>query len=655
MWGMAIVAVFMSAAVTPASADSYKTPFPDAFEGTFSDDDDNVHKANIERIAEIGITLGCGNNQFCPDRIVTRSQMAAFLYRAVEHLYGTPNLDTSVQLADVADDAWYKPYAQWAVNSNAIRTIGMDFVPDATVTRVDIAEMLVAAFEHLNPSVRPQGVFADTVDMSEVEVGAIESIHAAGITQECATNPLLYCPYIEVTRAEMASFIARAILRTEPTVGLVENQPEAAEGYLLFTPRASSAIYLIDSLGRKVHTWVPTDTRYFHQAKLLANGNLMVMIYGDSSSIAEIDLTGRIVWEYSHPGMHHDFLTLPNGNVILLLRATKTREEAIAAGANPKYIATWGLEYDYLLEIKPTGPDGAEIVWEWSVWDHLVQDYDPDKDNYGAIAEHPDRIDINFILYSLFNDKYRSPEDWTHTNAIDYHPELNQIMLSPKHYGELWIIDRSTTTEETISEKEYLLYRWGNPRAYGAGDFEDQQLFWAHNTQWIPSGLPGEGNILILNNGDEFQGFQRWYSSVDEIMPPPFKDGSYQRELGTAFGPSRPVWTYTAENPTDFYARNTSGAQRLPNGNTLVLHGPHGTVFQVTSEGATVWEYVNPVLGAGPMHQGDPVPIRNTRDTPYGPAHVLENTLHLVEWYPPDHPGLQALGLTPGGPIELYR
>ena len=652
-WMMVIAAVFVSAATTPVGANDYRTPFPDAFEGTFSDDDDNVHEANIEFIAEKGITLGCGNNRFCPAEIVTRAQMAAFLYRAVEHLFGTPNLNTQIQLADVADDAWYKPYAQWAANNNVIRTVDGNFYPGGTVTRVDIAEMLTAAFDYLITPVQPQGIFADTVHMAEDAISAIESVHATGITQECVAKPLLYCPYNEVARAEAASFIARAILRAKPTVGLVVNQPESAEGYLLFTPRSHSDIYLIDSLGRKINTWTPQDDRYFYQAKLLANGNLMVMIFGSYRSIAEIDSDGRIVWEYTHPGMHHDFLTLPNGNVLLLLRATKTREEAIAAGANPKYIATWGLEYDYLLEIKPTGPDDVEVVWEWSAWDHIVQDYDPEKENYGTIAEHPERIDINYVLYSLFNDVHRRPEDWMHGNAVDYHPELDQIMLSPKHYGELWVIDHSTTTEEAASEKGDLLYRWGNPRVYGAGAFEDQQLFWAHNTQWIPPGLPGEGNILILNNGDEFQGFQRWYSSVDEITPPPFKDGSYQREPGTAFGPSHPVWTYTAENATDFYARNTSGTQRLPNGNTLVLHGPHGTVFQVTSEGATVWKYINPVLDK-PMYQGDTAPIRNRRATPYGPAYVLQNTLHLVEWYSPDHPGLQALDLTPEGPIELY-
>lgn len=646
MWSLAIVAASVGATAIPASANDEQAPSPDAFNGTFSDDDGSAHEGNIERIAEWDVTLGCGGDRFCPLEIVTRAQMAAFLYRAAERLYGIPDQGTPVRLADVADDAWYRPYAQWATANNVIRAAGGTFNPGGAVTRADMAEMLIATFDHLTP-VRPQGIFADMVDVAESTVGAVESIHAAGIVQECIADTSLYCPYKAVNRAETASFIARATLRAEPTVGLIVHHPKAAEGYLLFTPRSHSNIYLIDSFGRSVHTWEPKDSRYFHHAKLLETGNLMVLIYGDTSSIVELDSTGHIVWEYNYPGMHHDFLLLPNGNILLLLRATKTRQEAIAAGANPKNIPPWGLEYDYLLEIKPTGPDEAKVVWKWSAWDHLIQDYYPDKENYGAVAEHPGRIDINFISEVDWGD-------WTHGNSVDYNPALNQIMLSTKHYSELWVIDHSTTIEEAASEKGDLLYRWGNPRAYGAGDYEDQQLFWAHNPHWIPPGLPGEDNILIFNNGDEFQGFQRWHSSVDEITPPPVSGGFYQREFGTPFGPLQPVWTYTAENPTDFYARNTSGAQRLPNGNTLILDGPHGTAFQVTPEGTTVWKYINPVVGTGPMHQGAAIPIRNTRGTPYGPARVLHNTLHRVEWHPPDHPGLQALNLTPKGPIELY-
>jgi hypothetical protein len=76
------------------------------------------------------------------------------------------------------------------------------------------------------------------------------------------------------------------------------------------------------------------------------------------------------------------------------------------------------------------------------------------------------------------------------------------------------------------------------------------------------------------------------YSSVDEITPPVDVTGNY-----TGYGPTTPTWTYSAITPTDFYAANISGAQRLPNGNTLICDGPDGYFFEVTSAGDLVWEY----------------------------------------------------------------
>ena len=365
---------------------------------------------------------------------------------------------------------------------------------------------------------------------------------------------------------------------------------------------------------------------------------------------------GRVIWEYLHPGLHHDFVPLSNGNVLLLYRETRTSEEAIAAGANPDCVSPRGLMYDNVIEVKPVGADRGDIVWEWSLWDHLIQDHNPGQANYGTIADHPGRIDINSIL-ELSHIYGIGGYDWTHTNAIAYNPNLDQIMLSPRQFSELWVIDHSITTEEAASEKGDLLYRWGNPQNYQAGTADDQQLFWQHDTHWIPDGLPGEGNILVFNNGNGFRGFRRYHSSVDEIVPPRFDGNAYQKDPHSAFGPDLPTWTYTAKNPKSFYARHASGAQRLPNGNTLITDSPTGTIFQVTPDGTTVWKYINPILHGGTLlHQGDSIPILDANHTPHGYiVRTMENWLYPVEWYPPDYPGLQKLDLTPIGAIEPTR
>ena len=181
------------------------------YEGTFSDDDGSVHKEDIETIAEWEITLGCGADRFCPSETVTRNQMAAFLYRAAARLYGIPEADSQIRFTDVAADAWYRPYAQWAAGSGVMRTVDGAFNPGASVTRADMAEMLVAAFDHLSAADEPQDLFSDVSGLSETAVLAIEGIHEAGVTQGCETAPLRYCPAEEITRAQMASLLARAV------------------------------------------------------------------------------------------------------------------------------------------------------------------------------------------------------------------------------------------------------------------------------------------------------------------------------------------------------------------------------------------------------------------------------------------------------------
>ncbi len=446
------------------------------------------------------------------------------------------------------------------------------------------------------------------------------------------------------------------------TVGLLMNEPESIEGYTLIPGLNNIYVHLIDHLGRVAHSW--QNENLISHAKLLDNGNLLIGIgapLDGYSAIAELDPESNVVWKYTHPdGFHHDFLKMPNGNILILAQGLKTQEETIAAGVNPHMEAPSRI-YDYLIEVRPTGSEGGEIVWEWSTWDYLSQDFDASKENYADPSQHPELIDVNYL--PLVHKRTRSNSitlDWLHTNAIDYNPELDQIALSPRHYSELWIIDHSAPTEVAptraggnAGKGGALLYRWGNPRAYRHGTVADQRLFFQHHTHWIAPGLPGEGNILIFNNGYELGLGEAppFYSSIEEIVPP--VDGyGYRRDPGAAYPPAEPVWRYTAETPTDFYSRLMSGAQRLPNGNTLICEGMQGNVFQVTPDGKTVWQYVYPMDIDTPLKQGEKAGILHTLSK--GDV-IFNNAVYRAYWYAPDYPGLQKHDLTPGDAIEIYE
>jgi hypothetical protein len=235
-------------------------------------------------------------------------------------------------------------------------------------------------------------------------------------------------------------------------------------------------------------------------------------------------------------------------------------------------------------------------------------------------------------------------------NSIDYNATFDQIMLSVRGNSEVWIIDHSTTMAEAAGHTGGksgkggdLLYRWGNPRAYGAGTQSDQKLYQQHDAEWIPAGYPGAGNITVFNNG-----LGRNYSTVDEFTPPVDAAGNYTLAAGKAFGPTDFTWTYKANPPASLFAEAISGAQRLPNGNTLIDDGTHGTFIEVTASGETVWKYVSPVVRTGPLTQGEAIPLDPAR------AGELMNGVFRIYRYAPDYPGLAGRDLTPGSPIEQY-
>jgi len=397
--------------------------------------------------------------------------------------------------------------------------------------------------------------------------------------------------------------------------GVIVNEEGAFEGYTLFAPIDSTTTYLIDNEGRTINTW-ESDYRPAHSVYLLENGHLLrtgamgprenstFRAGGSGGHVQEFTWDGELLWDYEYASdkylLHHDIEYMPNGNILMIAWETKTRDELIAAGRNPELIADRGFWVDHVIEVKPTGKTSGEIVWQWHMWDHVIQDFDSTKANYGDVAKHPELLDLNYVAR-----RGRINEDWNHTNSIDYNPQLDQIMLSLHTMSEIFVIDHSTTTEEAAGHSGGrsgkggdILYRWGNPQVYRAGGASDQKLFAHHDATWIEPGLAGAGNIMIFNNGQGRSDGR--YSSVDVIVPPIDERGNYKLIPNSAYGPKEADWIYTDENKPDFFSQNISGAQRLANGNTLICSGAAGTIFEVSPDKEIVWKYVHPSSGRGP-------------------------------------------------------
>ena len=426
------------------------------------------------------------------------------------------------------------------------------------------------------------------------------------------------------------------------TIGLtMHDEGSLDSGYVLFAPLGSTTTYLIDKCGKLVKTWPSTynpgqSVYILPDGTLLRAGNTNNTTFnagGKGGIIQKIDWNGNVIWSYTISDatqcLHHDIKALPNGNILVLAWESKTNTEAIAQGRNPALVpnTVWS---EQILEIEPVGTNSANIIWEWHLWNHLIQNYDATKPNFGVISDNPQKINLNYNASA-------ANSDWIHLNSIDYNEALNQILISSHSFDEVWILDHSTTTAEAASNSGGhsgkggdLLYRWGNSEAYDISS--TPKLFKQHNAQWIKVGLPFQNQIIIFNNGNGRPGGN--YSTID-IIEPPVSGFNYTQTL--PYLPSSSTFTYNSGNPNNLYAQNISGAQQLSNGNILYCDGPNGTFTEIDSNGEKVWNYINPVSGSGIMMQGT---------TP------TQNLVFRSEFYPSDYSGFSGHSLVAGITIE---
>ena len=186
--------------------------------GGFTDvNEDSPHAPAINALSEMGLFAGtgsgCADGLFCPRDPIERWVVAVWLVRA---LGGEGTTTGTSRFADVDASHWWSPYAEELADREI--TTGCDkaplrYCPEKTVTRAQMASFLVRAFE-LEPA--PPAGFADT---SGTHAANIDALFATGITTGCETDPLRYCPRKTLNRAQMASFLHRAILKQQEAAG----------------------------------------------------------------------------------------------------------------------------------------------------------------------------------------------------------------------------------------------------------------------------------------------------------------------------------------------------------------------------------------------------------------------------------------------------
>ena len=176
----------------------------------FDDDDGSVHEGAIEAIAAAGVTLGCGDGLYCPGHEVTRGQFASLLDRALG-LTDTTRDFFSDDDGSVHEGAVNRLAAAGVTAGCAPRR----FCPGDSLSRAQMAALLVRALPDLDPTARD--FFSD--DDGSVHEGAINVLAHNGVAAGC--GPGRFCPGDSLSRAQMASFLARAL-------GLAPTGPEPA-------------------------------------------------------------------------------------------------------------------------------------------------------------------------------------------------------------------------------------------------------------------------------------------------------------------------------------------------------------------------------------------------------------------------------------------
>jgi hypothetical protein len=385
-----------------------------------------------------------------------------------------------------------------------------------------------------------------------------------------------------------------------PTGTTIYNPDRAWNGYTVLSPLQTQAVLVIDMNGNVVKQWEGFNNSAGGPARIFPDGVVMSASGSrpprqESLELIQRDFEGNVIWRFGRneqvqlndgttvwsARQHHDWQRedFPagyyspdakpaiTGSTTLILTHTNHSRPNVADAP---------LEDDRLIEVSTKG----DIVWEWVAADHIEQfGFSPDARL--AIKAAPG-----------FN-KGRGSFDWLHINSATYVGPNKWFDAGDKRFApnNVIISSRQASFIAVVARDGSIAWQLGPDFTQSRELRAIRQIVGQHHPHLIPKGLPGSGNLLVFDNGGSsgygfsspiavngLGTFARAGSRVLEINP-------VTLEL---------VWSYAAAR---FFSTNISGAQRLPNGNTLITEGANGRMLEVTKEGTIVWEYINPIFG----------------------------------------------------------
>ena len=384
-----------------------------------------------------------------------------------------------------------------------------------------------------------------------------------------------------------------------PTGTTIYDPDRTWNGYTVLSPLATQAVLVIDMNGNVVKRWEGFNNSAGGPARVLPGGFVMAAAgarppHQESLELLLRDFAGNVLWRFSRneqittreggtawsARQHHDWQrddfpagyyspestpAVDGGATLILTHSTRRQPN----------VADVSLEDDRLIEVSRNG----DIVWEWVASDHIDE-----------LGFAPDARKV--IKAAAAFNKARGSFDWLHVNSATYVGPNRWFDQGDRRFApnNVIISSREASLLAIVGRDGKIVWRLGPDFSETAALRAIRQIIGQHHAHLIPKGLPGAGNLLVFDNGgssgygfanpiapDGRGAFARATSRVLEINP-------VTLEL---------VWSYT--NPR-FFSTNISGAQRLPNGNTLVTAGAGGRMFEVTREGTIVWEYMFPMF-----------------------------------------------------------